>query len=57
MLEGLAEALEREREAVLVEIAVAAFPGRTEAGVRAAEGSDASGSLGAREGTCERVAE
>jgi len=57
MLEGLAEALEREREAVLVEIAVAAFLGRTEAGVQATEGCDASGSLGAREGTCERLAE
>ena len=57
MLEGLAEALERERDAVLVEIAVAAFLGRAEAGGRLTDGSDVTGSAGSREGTCERLAE
>ena len=56
-MEALDEALERERDAVLVEIAVAAFLGRAEAGVWLTDGSDVTGSAGSREGTCERVAE
>lgn len=56
-MEGLVEALEREREAVLVEIAVAAFLGRTEAGAWPTDGSEGAGSSRRGEQGCERAAE